>query len=125
MQMQRDRESSSEETASGTTSAAAVVDSGVINVRVAQIGREIVDLKLPKGTSLQQALDKAGLTALRGLEVRVNNVGAGMDRELKDGEIVTLIPDIRGGTEIVTMAITVSDASGNLLDIVWLDQKRK
>ncbi len=90
-----------------------------VSVRIAQLGRDIVDLTLDKGTTRRQAITKAGLKIPEGLEVRVNNMGADLDEELQDGEIITLIPRIRGGV-VQELVILVADHDSKPKGIVWL-----
>ena len=100
-----------------------------IGVRLAQLGQEVVDISGEKGMTVRQALAKAQKSVPDGLELRVNNVNASLDRELKDGEIIMLIPRIRGGqgddaNEMDELAIVVCDANCTVLAAMWFERQK-
>ena len=56
-----------------------------------------------KGMSVQDALDAAGLT-VDGEEIRINSSTASASDEVRDGDIVTLVPKVKGGQKTVKVA---------------------
>lgn len=94
-----------------------------ITIRVAQLGMDIVEVTGPKGMTVSQALNKAGMNVLQGLELRVNNSTCKPDRELHDGEIVMLVPEIVGGS-VIGAVVAITDATHNVLDAMWFGLKQ-
>lgn len=70
---------------------------GPVQVRVLQLGRRVLSHSGPPGLTVQGALDAVGLSAGTGLDVRVNGGPAAIETVLCDGDVVTLIPRIKGG----------------------------
>lgn len=68
-----------------------------IRVRVLQLGRRVLQHTGPAGLTVAAALEGVGLGAAEGLDLRVNGASAGQDTVLRDGDVVTLIPRIKGG----------------------------
>lgn len=64
-------------------------------VKVAQLGSRVVNLRLEDAT-VHSALKTAGITT-DGMEARVNGEPASMDTPLHEGDVVTLVPQIKGG----------------------------
>lgn len=64
-------------------------------IRVAKLGERVQELHLPDGATIATLLEQAIVQS--GFELRVNNMPAKPDVELQDGDIVTLVPQIRGG----------------------------
>jgi molybdopterin converting factor small subunit len=64
---------------------------------VLQLGRRVLSHVGPPGLTVQATLDAVGLAAATGLDVRVNGTPAGGEAVLRDGDVVTLIPRIKGG----------------------------
>jgi molybdopterin converting factor small subunit len=67
----------------------------IMRIKVAQLGGEIRNLDLAQGATVGTLLD--GAIVQSGFELRVNNVPGSSDIELQEGDIVTLVPQIRGG----------------------------
>jgi molybdopterin converting factor small subunit len=66
-------------------------------VRVLQLGRRVLTHAGATGLTVQGTLDALGLSAATGTDVRVNGRPATGDSPLADGDVVTLIPRIKGG----------------------------
>lgn len=64
-------------------------------VKVAQLGSRVVEVSLEDAT-VHSALKTSGIVA-DGMEVRVNGEPASMDTLLSEGDIVTLVPAVKGG----------------------------
>lgn len=69
-----------------------------ISVRVAQIGGEIKEIALEEGSTIEDALNAAGIDPNGGQRIRVDGETAELQDELEDGDYVTLSGKIKGGT---------------------------
>lgn len=65
-------------------------------IKVAQLGSQVQEFFVRNGTTVQGALEMAGLS-WEGHSVRVNGAPAGLDRVMEDTEVLTLVPEIKGG----------------------------
>jgi sulfur carrier protein ThiS len=68
-----------------------------ISVRVVQLGRGVVQYSGDDGVDVEATLTEVGLS-VQGMEVRVNGTPAALDHLLRDGDLVTVIPMIKGGS---------------------------
>ena len=75
----------------------------MITVKVARLGNTVQEVALNEGASVQDALTAADL-AVDGEDVRVNSSNAGLSDELSNGDIVTLVPKVKGGQKVVKVA---------------------
>ena len=75
----------------------------MITIKVARLGTTVQEVALNDGASVQDALTAAGLT-VDGEDVRVNSSNAGLNDEVEDGDIVTLVPKVKGGQKVVKVA---------------------
>ena len=75
----------------------------MITVKVARLGNTVQEVALEEGASVQDALTAADL-AVDGEDVRVNSSNAGLSDEVQDGDIVTLVPKVKGGQKVVKVA---------------------
>ena len=75
----------------------------MITVKVARLGNTVETVALNSGASVQDALTAANLT-VDGEDVRVNSSNAGLNDEVTDGDIVTLVPKVKGGQKVVKVA---------------------
>ena len=75
----------------------------MITVKVARLGNTVQEVALNEGASVQDALNAAGLT-VDGEDVRVNSSNASLNDEVTDGDIVTLVPKVKGGQKVVKVA---------------------
>lgn len=72
-------------------------------VKVARLGTAVQEIALTEGQTVGQALLAADL-AVENEEVRVNNTSASESTVLRNGDIVTLVPKVKGGQKIVKVA---------------------
>jgi len=72
-------------------------------IKVARLGTQVRELALDAGSSVQNALDAADLT-LGNEDIRVNQGNASVDVVLSEGDIVTLVPKVKGGQKIIKVA---------------------
>jgi len=72
-------------------------------VKVARLGTAVQELALTDGASVQMALEAADLE-VDNEDIRVNNSTVSTSTILKEGDIVTLVPKVKGGQRIVKVA---------------------
>ena len=72
-------------------------------IKVARLGTAVQDVALTDGAKVEDALVAAGLE-VDGEEIRVNQSSASTSSALSDGDIVTLVPKVKGGQKIVKVA---------------------
>ena len=70
-----------------------------MKVRILQLGRKVVDYEAEAGAALEAALAAVGVTVGQGMDVRVNSQPATLATTLHEGDVVTVIPRIKGGAE--------------------------
>ena len=68
-----------------------------IRVRILQLGRQVIDHRAKAGETVAQALAAPGIVVGPGMDLRVNGVPADGETPLRDGDVVTIIPRIKGG----------------------------
>ena len=71
--------------------------SSEIRVRILQQGRQVNDHQANAGQTVAQALAATGIEVGPGMDVRVNGAPAEDETPLRDGDVVTIIPRIKGG----------------------------
>jgi molybdopterin converting factor small subunit len=72
-------------------------------IKVARLGNAVTEVALTSGSTVESALTAADL-AVDNEEIRVNNSSASLSQTLRDGDIVTLVPKVKGGQKIVKVA---------------------
>lgn len=72
-------------------------------VKVARLGTAVQELALTDGQTVNDALVAADL-AVENEDIRINNTTASTASVLRDGDIVTLVPKVKGGQRIVKVA---------------------
>jgi putative ubiquitin-RnfH superfamily antitoxin RatB of RatAB toxin-antitoxin module len=72
-------------------------------VKVARLGTAVQELALTDGQTVNDALVAADLT-VENEDIRINNSSASVSSVLKNGDIVTLVPKVKGGQRIVKVA---------------------
>ena len=72
-------------------------------VKVARLGTAVQEIALTEGQNVGEALAAADLS-VENEEVRVNNTSASDSTVLRSGDIVTLVPKVKGGQKIVKVA---------------------
>ena len=75
----------------------------MITVKVARLGNTVQEVALNEGASVQDALTAADLT-VDGEDIRVNSSNSNLNDEVRNGDIVTLVPKVKGGQKIVKVA---------------------
>jgi hypothetical protein len=73
-----------------------VAEARQIEVRVVVLGRAVLRVPRPKGTSLAALFEATGLD-VGGRDIHVNGHLRALDEPLEDGDLVTVIPRVRGG----------------------------
>jgi molybdopterin converting factor small subunit len=68
-----------------------------IRVRILQLGRQVIDHQAKAGQSIAEALAATGIEVGPGMDLRVNGTPAEDETPLRDGDVVTIIPRIKGG----------------------------
>jgi molybdopterin converting factor small subunit len=68
-----------------------------MKVRILQLGRKVLDWEAEDGATLESALAAAGVGAAQGMDLRINSQPADAGSVLKQGDVVTIIPRIKGG----------------------------
>lgn len=77
---------------------AAGADKDVIAVSVARLGNDPLPVALPVGSTVRDALEKAGVsTTGRSTEYFVGGVRADLDDELEDGDVLSLVTPKQAG----------------------------
>jgi molybdopterin converting factor small subunit len=74
-----------------------------IRVRIVQLGKGIFEFGAEPGTTVAAGLARAGIDATR-MEVRVRGRRTELDVPLEDGDLVTVIPRIKGGRRPIPTA---------------------
>lgn len=69
----------------------------VIAVSVARLGQESLPLVIANGSTVRQALEKAGVTSTTRTEYFVSGVRADMDDVLEDGDVLALVTPKQAG----------------------------
>jgi len=72
-------------------------------IKVARLGTAVQELALTDGAKVSDALTAADL-AVENEDIRVNNSTSSETTVLRDGDIVTLVPKVKGGQRIVKVA---------------------
>jgi hypothetical protein len=67
-----------------------------VNVRIVQLGKGVLAYQAEEGATIQDALESAGVPIVS-MEIRVGGHRVELTEPLKDGDLVTAIPRIRGG----------------------------
>jgi molybdopterin converting factor small subunit len=68
-----------------------------IRVRILQLGRQVIDHRAKAGETVAQALAATRIEVGPGMDLRVNGAPAEDETPLRDGDVVTIIPRIKGG----------------------------
>jgi len=65
-------------------------------VKVARLGDQVKEFFVEEGQTVGSLLDEVGIDP-EGWDLRVNGVPSSRETPLEDGDIVTLVPPIKGG----------------------------
>ena len=72
-------------------------------IKVARLGTAVQEVALTDGQSVEDALVAADLS-VDNEDIRVNSTNASESTILRNGDIVTLVPKVKGGQRIVKVA---------------------
>ena len=67
-----------------------------MNVRIVQLGRGVFKYEAQEGATIAEGLEAAGIS-VEHMDVRVRGRPAKVEEPLHDGDLVTVIPLIKGG----------------------------
>ena len=67
-----------------------------MKIRLLRLGSAAHSLELTPGATLQTAIDSAGLGSA-GYDLTVNGMSTTSDAALAEGDVVTMVPRIKGG----------------------------
>ena len=65
-------------------------------IKVAKVGSKVSEVALDTGATVGDALKAAGMTET-GFEIRLNGAPSNTAAIVRNGDIVTLVPQIKGG----------------------------
>lgn len=68
-----------------------------MKVKVLRLGHSATVIEVPEGTAVEEAL-AAHSVPRQGYSLSVNGLGAGPATTLGDGDVVTLVPKVEGGS---------------------------
>lgn len=71
--------------------------SDMILVKVAPIGSPVTEVLIPAGSSVSSALTAAKISIRGSEDIRRGGLSVSPNDVLKNGDIITLVPPIRGG----------------------------
>lgn len=74
------------------------IKGGMNLVKVAKLGSAVKEVALESTATIAQAL-RAAETDQAGFEIRLNGNPVGTDANVRSGDIVTLVPQIKGGRQ--------------------------
>ena len=76
----------------------------MITVKVARLGTAVVEVALDSGASVEDALAAASLELDGNEDMRINENTVSASSSVSDGDIVTLVPKVKGGQMVVKVA---------------------
>ena len=68
-----------------------------MNIKILRLGHSATPVEVPAGTSIGEALDSHSVP-MQGYSLSVNGLGASAHTVLTDGDVVTLVPKVEGGS---------------------------
>jgi len=68
-----------------------------MNVKILRLGHSASVVDVPAGTSIGEALDTHNVP-VQGYALSVNGLGASAHTALSEGDVVTLVPKVEGGS---------------------------
>jgi hypothetical protein len=77
---------------------AGTVNDMSIKVKIVQLGKGVLHCDLEDHASVEASLAMLGITGA-GMDLHVNGRSTQPGQKLRDGDLVTIIPRIKGGTE--------------------------
>ena len=79
-----------------------------MRVRILQLGRQVIEYRGQSGQTVALALAAKAVQVGPGVDIRVNGMAADGTTTLRDGDVVTLIPRIKGGWGQSPSALTTA-----------------
>jgi sulfur carrier protein ThiS len=73
-------------------------------VKVAKLGQEVKEFYFDNGATIASIFRAGGISST-GFAVRLNGRESNVDRIVSDGDIITLVPKIKGGSEYCFLLI--------------------
>ncbi len=70
-----------------------------MKVKVLRLGHSATTIEVPAGTPIEEALESNDIPR-QGYAISVNGLGAGPATALGDGDVITLVPKVEGGTSL-------------------------
>lgn len=70
-----------------------------MKVQILNLGRSKSEVDVAPGTTVQDALEKAGVSA-DGRKISVNGINGSSSHELNQGDVITLQPKVEGGVSL-------------------------
>lgn len=67
-----------------------------INVKIVQLGKGVTNCEFGSPPTVAEVLEAQGIP-MDGMDVRVNAESTPMERPLAEGDLVTIVPRIKGG----------------------------
>lgn len=67
-----------------------------IKVKIVQLGKGVTNCEIGSPQTVAETLEAQGIP-MDGMEVRVNAESIPLERQLADGDLVTIVPRIKGG----------------------------
>ena len=68
-----------------------------MKVRVLKLGHSAEEVEAAAGASVQDVLDQSSLERESGYQVTVNGVGAMLTAQIREGDVIALVPKVEGG----------------------------
>jgi sulfur carrier protein ThiS len=68
-----------------------------MQIKILKLGHSATQAEIPHGSTVEEALEKADIP-FSGYSISVNGMGAGPSTALTEGDVVTLVPKVEGGT---------------------------
>jgi len=68
-----------------------------MKVKVVKMGGDVSIVNLKEGSTVDKALESAGMLDTSGYSIRVNGLEPCKDQALHEGNLVVLVPEVRGG----------------------------
>jgi len=67
-----------------------------MKVKILRLGHSATHSDAPEGSTVQDVLSQTGMPS-EGYSISINGLGASLQAQLADGDVVTLVPKVEGG----------------------------
>ena len=68
-----------------------------MKVKILRLGHSASHTDAPEGSTVSDVLSQAGVP-FEGYSISINGLGAGLTAQLAEGDVVTLVPKVEGGS---------------------------